>query len=68
MSDSIDTTWQPQFIKLLVAQTPTDAAHDLEHVRRVVTNARRLCLVCRADWSVVMPAAWLHDCVKDELN
>jgi len=33
------------------------------HIRRVVTNARRLCTAEGADWLVVMPAAWLHDCV-----
>lgn len=40
-----------------------DAAHDLEHTRRVVANARRLALAEGADLAVVLPAAWLHDCV-----
>lgn len=40
-----------------------DPAHDLAHVRRVVANARRLAESERADMAVVLPAAWLHDCV-----
>ncbi len=63
MSTSLDTIWQPQFIALLTSHTATDAAHDLVHVRRVVANARRLCVAADADWQIVMPAAWLHDCV-----
>lgn len=40
-----------------------DAAHDLEHVRRVVRNARGLAAAEGARLEVVLPAAWLHDCV-----
>lgn len=46
----------------LVAQSG-DAAHDLAHVRRVVMNARRLAAAESARLEVVVPAAWLHDCV-----
>lgn len=63
MTHTIDPVWQPRLIELLVSHTATDAAHDLEHVRRVVINARRLCEAAGADWRIVMPAAWLHDCV-----
>jgi uncharacterized protein len=42
---------------------PADPAHDLAHVRRVVANARLLAGVEGADLAVVLPAAWLHDCV-----
>jgi uncharacterized protein len=41
-----------------------DAAHDLEHVRRVVGNARALAAREGARLEVVLPAAWLHDCVS----
>ena len=58
-----ETRWTPIFLKLLQTHTVADAAHDLEHIRRVVTNARRLTAAEGADWTVVMPAAWLHDCV-----
>ncbi|MEL6616801.1 MAG: HD domain-containing protein, partial [Bacteroidota bacterium] len=40
-----------------------DAAHDVAHVRRVVTTAERLAAEEGADLGVVLPAAWLHDCV-----
>jgi uncharacterized protein len=40
-----------------------DPAHDLGHVERVVANARRLGAGEGADPRVVIPAAWLHDCV-----
>ncbi|RKF17537.1 HD domain-containing protein [Alginatibacterium sediminis] len=39
-----------------------DLAHDLNHVRRVVASARKLCETEKANWAVVMPAAYLHDC------
>jgi uncharacterized protein len=40
-----------------------DAAHDLEHIRRVVANARGLAATEGAKLEIVLPAAWLHDCV-----
>ncbi|MEO7100968.1 MAG: HD domain-containing protein [Luteolibacter sp.] len=61
--ENLDSTWQPVFLKLLAENTVSDAAHDPEHIRRVVINARRLTEQEGADWIVVMPAAWLHDCV-----
>ena len=46
-----------------VAALAGDAAHDAGHVRRVVANARRLAVAEGARLDVVVPAAWLHDCV-----
>ena len=40
-----------------------DAAHDLAHVRRVVASARALAVAEGARREIVLPAAWLHDCV-----
>lgn len=40
-----------------------DAAHDMAHLTRVVTAAERLSREEGAQLDVVMPAAWLHDCV-----
>ncbi len=40
-----------------------DAAHDLEHVRRVVANTRALAATEGAKIEIILPAAWLHDCV-----
>ena len=59
----IAETWSQLFAGLLARHTLADAAHDPNHVRRVVTNALRLAVEEGADWRIVMPAAWLHDCV-----
>ncbi len=40
-----------------------DAAHDINHVRRVVHNATLLTRGEQANAWVTLPAAWLHDCV-----
>jgi uncharacterized protein len=56
--------WEARFEQFLIGETMThDAAHDLEHIRRVVATARILAAAERADLAVVIPAAWLHDCV-----
>jgi uncharacterized protein len=47
----------------LQEQATGDAAHDHEHTRRVVRTARALAAAEGADLAVVLPAAWLHDCV-----
>lgn len=46
-----------------IAAAGGDAAHDLSHVERVVGNARALAAAEGARPEVVLPAAWLHDCV-----
>src|SRR3954465_7648907 len=56
--------WEAQFAQFIQRSAPADAAHDLEHIRRVVTNARMLAAQEHADLAVVLPAAWLHDCVS----
>lgn len=59
-----ETFWEPRFIAFLDSrEAQHDAAHDREHLRRVVANARRLAVAENADLTVVLPAAWLHDCV-----
>jgi uncharacterized protein len=57
-------SWEAQFAQFIRHGAPADAAHDLEHIRRVVTNARMLAAQEHADLAVVLPAAWLHDCVN----
>lgn len=54
--------WEVRFASWCIDQ-PTDAAHDLEHLRRVAAVARRLAADEGAALEVVIPAAWLHDCV-----
>src|SRR6476469_4554924 len=56
--------WEERFAVFLAGETAGDAAHDEGHVRRVVANARALAEVEGADLAVVLPAAWLHDCVS----
>jgi uncharacterized protein len=56
--------WERRFEQFLArADAGGDAAHDLAHIRRVVANAAALAEPERADMAVVLPAAWLHDCV-----
>jgi uncharacterized protein len=56
---------EARFEQFLTGQAQThDAAHDLEHIRRVVNTARALAAAEQADLAIVIPAAWLHDCVS----
>ncbi len=41
-----------------------DAGHGVDHIERVVVNAIRIGREENAEPAVVMPAAWLHDCVS----
>lgn len=57
--------WEPLFERLARAEmAAADAAHDLAHIRRVVAAAKALAAQEAADPAVVVPAAWLHDCVS----
>lgn len=40
-----------------------DSSHDILHVQRVVSLAKKLACEEEADLNVVVPAAYLHDCV-----
>ena len=48
----------------LQTQEEADVAHDISHILRVVKTAKQLAEVEKADLAVVVPAAWLHDCVS----
>lgn len=50
--------------EFLLTQGQSDAAHDISHLTRVVKTAKQLALEEGADLAVVVPAAWLHDCVS----
>jgi uncharacterized protein len=41
-----------------------DPAHDIQHIKRVVRNARYLTDIESVDSLISIPAAWLHDCVQ----
>ena len=55
--------WENLFERYLRDQVETDPAHGMDHVRRVVANAVQLAENEGARLEVVVPAAWLHDCV-----
>ena len=46
-----------------VQMESADSGHGIDHVRRVVENAKRIGVAEKANLNVVLPAAWLHDCV-----
>ncbi|MGO2356475.1 MAG: HD domain-containing protein [Marinomonas foliarum] len=48
----------------LQTQEEADVAHDISHILRVVKTAKQLAEAEKADLAVVVPAAWLHDCVS----
>lgn len=58
------TAWEDLITQHVRVAGAADAAHDLSHVERVVTNAKRLGVREQADLAVVVPAAWLHDIVS----
>jgi uncharacterized protein len=63
------TEWEVQFAAFVAKQQDaSDTAHDEGHVRRVVANARKLAEAEGANLAVVLPAAWLHDCVAIAKN
>ncbi len=65
VASSIDlTTWRPRFEAFLEGcLEDADPAHELAHVHRVVAAAEQLAEGEGANLDVVVPAAWLHDCV-----
>jgi uncharacterized protein len=42
---------------------PEDAAHDINHIKRVVKNVIYLTDIEDANSLITLPSAWLHDCV-----
>lgn len=56
--------WQPRCETFLASRlADADPAHDLAHIRRVAASAERLAREEGARLDIVLPAAWLHDCV-----
>ncbi|MSQ92410.1 MAG: HD domain-containing protein [Gammaproteobacteria bacterium] len=60
---SLQQEWEPLFERFLSEQPGSDPGHGLVHVRRVVATASRLCVAEGARGEIVLPSAWLHDCV-----
>lgn len=61
---SIFQHWELLFRCYIMKQMDFDAAHDIEHIKRVVKSARTMADEEGADLHIVLPAAWLHDCVN----
>jgi uncharacterized protein len=56
--------WEQLFeSKIATVASSEDPAHDLNHFKRVVIMAKKLCVQENAKPEVVIPAAWLHDLV-----
>lgn len=61
-------TWEQNFARFIEQETDSDAAHDAAHIDRVVGNAWRIANEEKACLEIVIPAAWLHDCVSIAKN
>jgi uncharacterized protein len=56
--------WEARFLAFVRDSAQSaDVAHDLEHTRRVVKNGLAIAAAEGGMLEVVVPAAWLHDCV-----
>ena len=55
---------QAQCFEFISRTAPTDAAHDASHVKRVVKTALYLTDIEKANVSITLPAACLHDCIS----
>jgi len=56
--------WKTHFKTFVTEQMQQDPAHDIAHIKRVVTSGISLAKKEDADLNIVMPACWLHDCVN----
>lgn len=66
---SLDKKWFEMFSnKARVIYPQSDPSHDYLHILRVVNTAKKLCDAEKANWSVVMPAAFFHDFVNVPKN
>ena len=55
--------WEPRLREFACAQPGADPGHGLVHLERVVATALKLAAEEGARLEIVLPAAWLHDCV-----
>jgi uncharacterized protein len=62
-SDRTRRDWEPRFRQFVADQPGADPGHGPAHLERVVATALRLAAEEGARIDVVLPAAWLHDCV-----
>lgn len=50
--------------KIILENMKFDPAHDIKHIERVVNTAKRIAKKENGDLNVILPAAWLHDCIN----
>lgn len=67
-TESVWDDWRQRWSRTLrdqakLAMREADPGHGIDHVTRVVGNAQHIGMLEHANPFVVMPAAWLHDCV-----
>jgi uncharacterized protein len=62
-ADSLRREWEPRFRRFVAEQPGADPGHGPAHLERVVASAVKLAAEEGARLEVVLPAAWLHDCV-----
>ena len=62
-ADRLRRDWEPRFRRFIGEQPGADPGHGLAHVERVVASALKLAAEEGARPEVVLPSAWLHDCV-----
>jgi uncharacterized protein len=60
--------WSALFADFIEQLEVVDAGHDSNHVKRVVKSALQFAEAEGAELAVVLPAAWLHDCVPVAKN
>ncbi|MEI6338009.1 MAG: HD domain-containing protein [Verrucomicrobiota bacterium] len=62
--DTLDREmWEAVWLGWLETGGAGDPAHDLDHIRRVVANACAIGSAEGANLDILLPSAWLHDCV-----
>jgi uncharacterized protein len=54
---------EARLLDWLQSNFSTDVGHDLLHIKRVVASSKRIAEVEGGNLAVVIPAAYLHDCV-----
>lgn len=64
MSDLWLVTYEEQCRQFIEQAGIADVAHDIHHIERVVKAAKKLASAESAEYAVIVPAAWLHDCVS----
>jgi len=60
--------WSDKFEKHVSLLEVADPGHDINHIKRVVKSAKQFAQQEQAKMAVVLPAAWLHDCVQVAKN